>query len=115
MPSPERTVSPGITRLIPPELQEILWSLHAAHPLLPSIFNLRKGKGLYTQHVDHLCLLPYYDKRHTVELPQPLHDIRITILQTDTGLLMRLSNKALEAELSQQPPVPERPEQGQLF
>lgn len=112
MPSPERAVSPGVARLIPPELQEFIWVIHEEIPLLPSIFDLRKGKGRYTQHVDHLCLLPYHDKRHTIEIAQPLNDLRITLLQTETGILMRLSNKQLEAEYSHQPTGPE---QGELF
>lgn len=112
MPPPKRTVSPGVACLIPPKLQEILWALHQEQPLLPSIFDLRKGQGRYTQHIDHLCLLPYYDQHHTVEVEKPLDDIRITILPVETGLLMRLSNKALEAGQTQKPAAPE---QGELF
>lgn len=101
MPQPSRTVSPGVSRLIPKELQDILWSLHEANPLLPSIFELRKGRGTYIQSIRQICLIPYFNQIFSVEL-SPLHDIRVTILQTDTGLLMRLSNKKLEAELSRQ-------------
>lgn len=103
MPSPpNRSVSPGVTRLIPPELQEILWNLHQDQPLLPSIFDLRKGQGRYTQHINQICLLPYFYKHHTIELAQPLDNLRLTVLQTEAGLLMRLSSKTLEAELSHQ-------------
>jgi len=108
MQQPEKTVSQGVARLIPPELQDILWALHQEHPLLPSVFDLR-GKGRYKQLINHLCLLPIYHKRHIVEVAHPLDDIRITILQTETGLLMRLSNKALDSHHSAEP------EQGELF
>ena len=111
VPSSKRSVSPGVARLIPKELQEILWTLHQEHPLLPSIFEL-KSRGRYTQHINHLCLLPYYDQHHTVKIAQPINDIRVTILQTDNSLLMRLSNKQLEADLS---PSQIGPEQGELF
>lgn len=112
MQPPERQISPGVASLVSPQLQDILWSLHEAHPLLPSIFDLHK-KGRYKQTINHLCLLPYYNKRHTIEVAQPLDDIRITILRTDTCLLMRLSNKQLEADHSHlQTPGPE---QGELF
>lgn len=112
MQTPEKTVSPGVAHLIPLELQEILWSLHQTNPLLPSVFEMRKGKGRYIQQIYHMCLLPYYNKRHTVEIAQPLHDIRVTILQNKTGLLMRLSNKQLESKYSQSSAGPE---QGELF
>ncbi len=112
MPQPGRTVSPGVSRLIPKEPQDILWSLHEANPLLPSIFELRKGRGTYIQSIRQICLIPYFNQIFSVELANPLHDIRVTILQTDTGLLMRLSNKKLEAELSRHP---RGPEQGELF
>lgn len=113
MQTPKKAVSPGASYLIPLELQEILWSLHQANPLLPSIFEMRRGRGRYTQQIYHICLLPYLNTRHTVEIAyQPLHDIRVTILQTENGLLMRLSNKQLEAAYSQQQTGPE---QGELF
>lgn len=112
METPIRTVSPGVARLIPLNLQEIIWMIHAANPLLPSIFELSKGKARYTQHINHLCLLPYYNKRHTVKLSQPaLDDIRITVLRTDSGWLMRLSNRLLEGQYGEKP----GPEQGSLF
>lgn len=102
MPRPNRAVSPGISSLIPVELQEYIWAIHEQNPLLPSIFELRKGKGRYTQLINHLCLLPYYDKRHTVKLAEPLHDIRVTILSIESGkLLMRLSNKKLEKSIAE--------------
>lgn len=115
MQPPKKSVSPGVKTLIPSELQAILWALHEAQPLLPCIFDLRKGRGRYVQHINHLCLLPYYDQVHTVELAKPLNDISITLLRTDTGLLMRLSNKQLEQELSKQSLEPDEPAQGQLF
>lgn len=106
----EKVISPGVAQLIPAELQEFLWSLHEANPLLSSIFELRKGRSPYTQHISRL--IPYSNQRHTIEIAHPLHDIKITILQTETSLLMRLSSKQLEADLSRQPPGPE---QGHLF
>lgn len=112
MVKPDKTVSPGVANLIPPELQEILWNLHQATPLIPSIFDLRRGKGQHTQHIHHICLLPYYDKKHTEQLAQlALNNIRITVLRTDNGWLMRLSNRLLEAQYEEMP----GPEQGSLF
>lgn len=109
----EKTLSPGVAHLIPLELQEVLWSLHELNPLLPSIFEMRKGRGSYIQRIRQICLLPYFNQTFSVEVAQPLHDIRVTIMQPEAGLLlMRLSNKQLEAEFSQQPPGPE---QGRLF
>lgn len=112
MQTPIRTVSPGVARLIPPDLQEIIWTIHAANPLLPSIFELSKGRKHYTQHINHLCLLPYYNQSHTVKFYQPLDNLRVTILMTGKGLLMRLSNRKLEIELRQKLAGPE---QGELF
>lgn len=109
--TPNRSISPGVARLIPADLQEILWSLHQDHPLLPSVFDLRKGKGRYMQSINHMCL-PDYDQWHKVSVSSPLDDIRVTILKTDSGQLMRLSNKQLEAEFNQ---MSLKPEQGELF
>lgn len=108
----QRTVSPGIKYLISEELQNILWEIHREKPLSPSsIFDLRQGRIRQTQNIYHLCL-PYYDKRHIVQLSQPaLDNIRITILRTDKGWLMRLSNRLLEAKYAQM----SGPEQGTLF
>lgn len=111
MPTP-RMVSPGVANLIPVDLQTFIWSLYEATPLIPSIFDLRRGHGQYTQHVYHICLLPYYDKKHTAQLAQPsLNNIRVTVLSTNNGLLMRLSNKLLETQYGEKP----GPEQGTLF
>ena len=109
---PMKTVSPGVARLIPLDLQEIIWTIHATNPLLPSIFEFSKGKARYTQHINHLCLLPYYNQSHTVKFYQPLDNLRVTILMTDTCLLMRLSSKRLEDKYSQSPPGLQ---QGDLF
>lgn len=110
---PNKSVSPGVAHLVSPELQEILWALFEANPLLPSVFDLRKGKGRYMQSVNHMCL-PHYDQFHKITVSEPLDDIRITILQTDAGLLMRLSNKQLEADFSQRQ-FRSGAEQGKLF
>lgn len=110
--APNKSISPGVARLIPKKLQEILWNLFEDNPLLPSVFDLRKGKGRYLQSINHMCL-PDYDQWHKVSASNPIDDIRVTILKTDSGqLLMRLSNKKLEAEMSQ---LPSGPEQGELF
>lgn len=107
---PDRTVSPGVAYLISKELQEILWNIHKETPYIPSLFDLRKGHG-QTQHIYHICLVPYYEKKYTVELENQFA-IRITILRTDTGLLMRLSSKRLEDKYRQSPPGLQ---QGDLF
>ena len=110
--TPNRSISPGVARLIPADLQEILWSLYQDHPLLPSVFDLRKGKGRYMQSINHMCL-PDYDQWHKFSVSKPLDDIRVTILKTVTGqLMMRLSNKQLEAKYSK---MSSGPEQGELF
>lgn len=112
MSQPDRIVSPGVNHLVTKELQDYLWFIHKLQPLSPSIFDLRRGKGRNTQHINHLCLQPYYDKRHTVQLSQPaLDDIRITVLSSDKGWLMRLSNRLLEAQYARI----YGPEQGTLF
>lgn len=108
----DRRVSPGVANLVSPELQDHLWAIHRLQPLTPSIFDLRRGRGRHIQHISHLCLLSHYDQQHTVKLSQPaLDDIRITVLMTASGWLMRLSNRLLEAQYGKRP----GPEQGNLF
>ncbi len=112
MPEHDRSISPGVANLVSPELQDHLWAIHHLQPLTPSIFDLRRGHGRYIQHISHLCLLPYYDQQHTVKLSQPaLDDIRITVLRTTSGWLMRLSNRLLEDRYGKR----SGPEQGNLF
>lgn len=108
----QRTVSPGINNFVSEELQTILWDIHRENPLSPSIFDLRHGRGRHTQNIYHLCLLPYYHKRHIMQMSQPaLDNIRITVLRTGKGWLMRLSNRLLEAQYGER----SGPEQETLF
>lgn len=112
-----RITSPGVKKLIPSELQQILWSIYDHNPeYLPCIFDLTSGNR-FTQKIKRICLLPFFQESHTVSINNPLDNLRITIFlnKNDGTLTMRLSNKFLEKTVSEKMEGNEGFRQGELF
>lgn len=107
-----RLTSPGVQKLIPPDIQETIWNLYDQHPdLLPAFFDLAPGRKRYVQAIFHFCLIPYYHNKVYIDHPAPVDDLRLVIRRYEDTLLLKIRNLGLEESLINQP-VP--PRQGEL-
>lgn len=95
-----RKISPGVRKLVPPELHAVIWQLYDDHPVLPSFFDLDRGRPGTIQKITHFCLIPYHWQQTRVEHASPIDNVRLVLVKEEDTLLLRLRNRKLEEDLS---------------
>lgn len=100
--SMKRNISPGVKKLIPEDLQAVIWNLFDQKPdILPTFFDLNHGRMKNTLRILRFSLVPYSQSVHIFEYPNPLEDLRLVILKNSDGLLLKIRNKGLEESLEE--------------
>jgi len=98
--NPNHKVSPGVRKLLSPQLIEEIWRIHSLHPDLPAFFDLGRGRNS-TQKVSHFTLLPWHWKVHRIPCSSPVDGLRLALRMNDDGsLLLRIRNLGMEESLA---------------
>lgn len=110
-----RTVSPATEQLVSRQSQHRIWELFVSQQeMVPQYFDLNKGKNS-TQKILHFILDTGYFWEERFPCDSPATGVRLVIVKDSRGYLLKVRDKGVEEELSRQPSVPDRPEQGELF
>lgn len=98
------SVSPGVKKLLSPNLIEAIWNVYSEHPnLLPSLFDLDRGRGY--QKVTHVCLLPWHWQVHRIVSLTIVEGLRLVLYREQDGsLTLRIRNRGLEEILAESKP-----------